>query len=86
MCGNAKGGVIAEVPLPPTLSLCVKALTMNHQVTSRGGLRGGAPWASASAVVYDPMFFGTALHNFGRTYHICSVALGHRVLISNMNR
>ena len=37
-------------------------------------------------VVYIPMFFGTALHNFGRTYHICSGVLGHHVLISNMNR
>ena len=48
----------------------------------------GAPRADflGLVVVYGPMFFGTALHNFGRTYHICSGALGHRVLISNMNR
>ena len=38
------------------------------------------------AVVYGPMFLGTALHGFGRTYHICSGAQGHHVLISNMNR
>ena len=33
----------------------------------------GAPCADflGLLVVYDPMFFGTALHNFGRTYHIC---------------
>ena len=37
-------------------------------------------------VVYGSMFFGTALHGFGRTYHICSGAQGHHVLISNMNR
>ena len=30
-----------------------------------------------------PHVFGTALHGFGRTYHICS---GHHVLISNINR
>ena len=38
------------------------------------------------AVVYGAMFFGSAPHGFGRTYHICSGALGPRVLISDMNR
>ena len=75
--------------------------TFNFSLCSRGGLGGGTlgkcqgPRAFGGpraqifldlVVVYGHMFFGTALHNFGRTYHICSGALGHRVLISNMNR
>ena len=62
----------------------------------QGRIKGGALWASARGPALSgarrffgprgslwPHVFGTALHGFGRTYHICS---GHHVLISNINR
>ena len=72
----------------------------SYFIDTRGGLRGGghfrqvpgasrfrgAPQIFGTRGCLWPMFFGTAPHGFGRTYHICRGALGPRILISNMNR